>query len=435
MADIDEQILLILTEVAKKLKDEPQADLRELVAALKAVLAESSQLASAASRMNQINLDDAKGFQTVVEGGIAQIGFHYHFDIQTIDKLKAVLYTFITEQKHTPTGIPQNLPRISIAKFVGRHQELKILHQQLQIKDQVIICAIAGMGGVGKTELALQYAHYHWHQGTYLGGICWLQGREIEVGSKIVEFAITQLGLQPPDLQDLRAQVSYCWRCWQEGDVLLVVDDVKDFREVEPYLPPQSSRFKVLITTRLQFSELPNLTLDVLQEEDALDLLQQWIGKEKILEELVSAKKLCQRLGYLPLALQLAGRYVKKQKLSLITMLERLDQKGLRHRSLDQNNNDRTCTLNIKRGVAAAFEVSWDELTKEAKQLGCLLGLFALAPIPWSLVESVNTEQDTEDLEDARVNLEEWHFLQGDQTYHLHQLIREFFQQKLADLE
>ncbi|MCC5599400.1 tetratricopeptide repeat protein [Nostoc favosum] len=428
MADFAEQLELLLTEVAKKLKDEPQANSKQLVAYFKAVLLENSELASAASRMIQINQDNAKSFQTLVEGGIAQVGVHYHVDKDT---LKDVLNTFIQEQKPRLVGIPQNLPRICIQKFVGREKELEILHQKLQEKNQVAICAIAGMGGVGKTELALQYAHYHCQHNTYPGGICWLQGRDVEVGNQIVAFARTQLGLQLPDVIDLENQVSYCWRHWQEGEVLLVLDDVNYFEKVKPYLPPQSSRFKVLITTRLQLVELPQpLTLDVLEEEAALDLLQQCIGKEKILQELANAKKLCQRLGNLPLALQLVGRYVKKQKLSLEKMLERLEGICLRHKSLDKDDNDRTFTLNIKRGVAAAFELSWDELTNEGKQLGYLLSLFALAPIPWFLVESVKTVQDTDDLGDARVNLEDFHFLQGDQTYHLHQLIREFFQEK-----
>ncbi|MBD2254771.1 tetratricopeptide repeat protein [Nostoc parmelioides] len=433
MADFAEQLELLLTEVAKKLKDEPQANSKQLVAYLRAFVSENSQLASAASHMIQINQDNAKSFQTLVEGGTAQVGIHYHVDKDT---LKDVLNTFIQEQKPTPVGIPQNLPLISITKFVGREKELEILHQQLQTKNQVTICAIAGMGGVGKTELALQYAHYHWHQNTYLGGICWLQGRDIKVGTQIVAFARTQLGLQPPDVPDLKYQLSYCWLHWQKGDVLLVLDDVNDWKEVKPYLPPQSSRFKVLITTRLQIAEFTQpLTLDVLEEKAALDLLEHWIGKEKILQELANVKKLCQRLGNLPLALQLVGRYVKKQKLSLEKMLERLELKGLRHKSLDKDDNDPTFTLNIEWGVAAAFELSWDKLTNEAKQLGCLLSLFALAPIPWLLVESVNTWQDTEDLGDARVNLEDFHFLQGDQTYHLHQLIREFFQEKLKKLK
>ena len=159
MAQEAEQLMsLLLTEVAKKLQDEPQADLKQLVAYLKAGLEQNSQMNHAASRMIQINQDDAKSFQTLVEGGTALVGVHYHVDKDT---LKAVLDTFITEQKPTPIGIRQNIPLSSTNKFVGRTRELEHLHQQLQRHDEVAIAAVEGMGGVGKTELAIQYSLRH----------------------------------------------------------------------------------------------------------------------------------------------------------------------------------------------------------------------------------------------------------------------------------
>jgi hypothetical protein len=59
------------------------------------------------------------------------------------------------------------------------------------------------------------------------------------------------------------------------------------------------------------------------------------LEKKRLTQESIKAKELVQRLGYLPLALQLVGRYVKKRKISLTEMLRRLEEKGLGHPSLE----------------------------------------------------------------------------------------------------
>ena len=51
---------------------------------------------------------------------------------------------------------PQNIPRSNVSAFVGREEKLTELHNTLQQNERVVISAVAGMGGVGKTELALQ---------------------------------------------------------------------------------------------------------------------------------------------------------------------------------------------------------------------------------------------------------------------------------------
>ena len=333
-----------------------------------------------------------------------------------------------------PKGIPQNIISSSTDKFVGRERDLENLNQQLQRHNQVVIAAVEGMGGVGKTELAIQYSLLNLQLKTYPGGICWLRSRDQDIGLQIVNFARTDLDLNPPDDLELPDRVRWCWKRWREGNTLIVLDDVKDYSDIKPYLPPQPSQFKVLITTRLKLDLPSSLYLDVLSESDALELLIQLVGSEKVTQEFSTAQELCQRLGYLPLALQLVGRYVKKRRISLSEELRRLEDKGLGHPSMEVPENDPTWTLEIKRGAEAAFELSWDELKKFkfAQELGCLLSLFALAPIPWSLVESVASKQDTEELEDARVELEDLHLLQGETNCNckFHQLIQEFFRDK-----
>ncbi|MGD1874711.1 MAG: tetratricopeptide repeat protein [Mastigocoleus sp.] len=345
------------------------------------------------------------------------------------------------QPKSTPTKY-HNLPRSGVIKFVGRDEELEKLHKLLQKNQQVAInsterrsvTSIAGMGGIGKTELALQYAIAH--RKTYQGGICWLRASE-DVGLQIVQLAQTYFDINPPDSLDLQAQVQYCCQRWGEGEVLLVLDNLTDYDEEIKLLLPCLTRFKVLITTRSHLgTSIKKLSLNVLEPKAALELLQSLIGVERVNTEEFQANKLCEWLGYLPLGLELVGRYLgQKQNLPLAEMLNRLEKKRLNHRALSNTDGDMTAPHN---SALAAFELSWEELKYEDKKLACLLSLFAFAPIPWDLVKQCLPEEDPEDLEDIR----DWVLIKlsllqdkGERTYQLHPLLREFFQIKLEELE
>ncbi len=364
------------------------------------------------------------------EGQDIQIGDRTY--VTWNDEAIQALIEVVQKQLPKQTGIPANLPYSGVVEFVGRDAVMSQLHQMLQQGHRVAVSAIAGMGGVGKTELALQYALKY--QPTYQAGICWLSARGVDVGTQIVQFGRSLLDLNPPEDVELLEQVTFCWRHWQAGEVLLVFDNVTDYAAIKPYLPPSTaSRFKVLITTRLRLGASVNqLELEVLDESAALALLESLVGSERIQTERDCAQQLGAQLGYLPLGLELVGRYLaRKPDLSLAAMQQRLQSKRLAARALRQTDDDMTA----RSGVAAAFELSWETLSENAKSLGYLLSLFAAAPILWSLVELCLADQDPEDLEEVRDSeLLNLHLLQrtNPETYRLHPLIRDFFQTKLA---
>lgn len=422
--------------IADNLQVAPNATVDELVERLKAD-----------SRILQINQENALAFQTLVEeGGTANVGIHLHgFDEEKLDRVLKAFWKSLQ-----PTGIPNNVPRSGVAKFIGREPELELLHRQLQQGSLIAISAVEGMGGVGKTELAIQYTQQY--VSSYKGGICWLFAREFNVGTQVVGFAQAQLNLKIPEGLELPDQVAFCWRNWREGEVLLVLDDVVHYnRDVEPYLPPSAfSRFKVVMTTRLKFGPpIQSLSLDVLSPEQSLELLTVLIGDKRVQAELEMAKTLCQWLEYLPLGIELVGRYLlQRTDLSLATLLFRLQEKAkkrqaIRHDALQRD--EATGTSTARRGAEAAFELSWEELDKNSQHLGKLLSLFAPAPILWRLAESVERkycedfskiqEFDAEELEKARTKLLNLHLLQllqqQKQIYRLHSLIREFLRSKL----
>jgi len=338
----------------------------------------------------------------------------------------------------------ENIPPSGAVHLFGRDRELERLHELLQQQDKLTIAAIVGMGGIGKTELAIQYGWHHL-QGLAdgAGGVCWVDARDGDVGIQLVNFARSLLNLNPPDDWDLPTQLSYCWRNWRSGDWLIVIDDVTDYRQqVKPYLPPESSQFKVLLTTREELGRpVEHLPLYKLQPEAALDLLTSLVGVQRIQQESDIAEQLCQWLDYLPLGLELVGRYLDRDPdLSLKAMLSLLEKKRLRHKSVLEADSMMTARL----GVADAFELSWERLDEDTQFLGCLLSLFASADIPWDLVKQAYSniilpedgEIELDILEEARADLVRFNLLQrtGERSYRLHQLIRKFLGEKREQL-
>ncbi len=333
------------------------------------------------------------------------------------------------------------------------------LHGLLQDGNRVAIAAVSGMGGIGKTELAWQYATFHRESNTYPAGIWWLFVREIDLAPQVLQKAL-RMGIQPPDtLDNLEERLQFCYEEWAKktsGNALLVLDDVIDYRAVQPLLP-RNPRFKVLLTAR-QIVPPPVgcLPLKVLKPEAALNLLRLTAGDlpgnglGRIDAQLEDAEALCQWLDYLPLGIELVGRYLRRKRaLSVAEMLQRLQSQRLEARALQEAEAGMTA----RRGVAAAFELSWAELKPAARTLGCLLSVFALAPIPWELVADCLSDWDEEELEDCRdyelleqslLSLVEDESSDPAQSglvqprYQLHALIREFFAAKLqgrADAE
>ncbi|XWK89272.1 MAG: NB-ARC domain-containing protein [Phormidium sp.] len=265
---------------------------------------------------------------------------------------------------------PENIPPSNSIEFVGRDKQLTELHQLLQKNSQVVIAAINGMGGVGKTELAIQYATQHLLD--YPGGICWVNAQGLLAGLQILRFAEIQFNIVPPDDWELADKLQYCWSKWHPGEVLFIFDDVFDYKQqVKPFLA-KSSRFKVLLTTRFQFdSTLQQLRLDVLKPLAAMRLLKSILGRERLKQEPKIARSLCQFLGYLPLALELVGRYLDLQpNLSLAKLLRRLEKQRLDHAALIAANP----LMRYEFGVEEAINLSWEQYPQLAQSVFTYFG-------------------------------------------------------------
>lgn len=416
--------------LGEKLKTAPTSGLSDLIGYLQGVIEADANLKRALTdKAVQINQGDATGYQVLVEGGQAYIGTHLRVTDPSL--VEAALNTILKAYLSRPVGTPSNLPLSGVVKFVGRKEDLAKVHGALQAASTVAVTSVSGMGGVGKTELALQYAYQHLQENTYPGGLCWINVRAQDVSLGLLEFARTQLGLpEPPDnLETLLERVQWVCRRWQGEPILVVLDDVTDYEAVKPYLDLLDPRFRVLMTTRLKLLALAQrLELEVLTEAASLELLRVSVDDpHRIDSQLADAQRLCEWLGYLPLGLELVGRYLTEDEdISLEEMLDLLLQERLAAEALLETYPEMTASL----GVATAFELSWKELNDEAKKLSGLLSIFALAPIPWNLVEQCIPDWEKRQLRqcrDRQLKKRSLLLRVGQELYQLHQLIREFF--------
>ena len=344
----------------------------------------------------------------------------------------------------------KHIPKLGSKNFVGRQDELASIHQKFDPQNnKVVISSVSGMGGVGKTELAVQYAKRY--ENDYPGGICWLNVRNKNLATEIIQFIQLQMGLEVPqkdpqgNLLTLKEQVTWCWTNWKppSGLVLVILDDVTKIEDFSQLLPT-NKRFRVVITTRLRDidTNVKEIALDVLSPEEALELFTKLVGKTKVNKELAIAQEICEWLGYLPLGIELVGRYIKQKPphFKLAKMLEQLKQQRLHNQAIKNPQQKNLSTA--QRGVLEAFELSWVALDSQTQQLAALIGLFVPEIFLWEWVESItqSLNWDESSVESGMEELYKRHLLQcleqeDEYYYKTHPLIREFLQIKLDELE
>ncbi|WP_271251580.1 tetratricopeptide repeat protein [Pseudanabaena sp. Chao 1811] len=298
--------------------------------------------------------------------------------------------------------------------FVGREADLDKLHRLLQAQSQQVkelpMVLITGMAGMGKSELAWQYAKLHLDD--FTGGVGIVEAAHF--GEEIRDF------MQPRFCEDrdlryertLKAQVAEGWQAWQkfcgaERLALIVIDDVTDYQtQVAPYLPNLPKNlgvrcpFRFVLTSRSQLrNNLTVLEIEELTTDAAVQVLRQWADPDEdddedddqdlqpVIDDPELAASLCDRLGCLPLALILVGSWLSSPDRTLSKAIAALEEHGLASDALKPDRLD--TRQKAKLGLQASLSMSWQNLSPDAQQLGRVLSLFEPITLPWELVEAV----------------------------------------------
>lgn len=267
---------------------------------------------------------------------------------------------------------PAQLP-YTTSDFTGRDQDTADLLRTLRPDgaEAVVISAVGGIGGVGKTALALHAAHRlraYFPDGQLYANLRGVREDPASPESVLAAF-LRALGVLDSAIPEGAEERAALYRSRLAGRrVLLVLDDARDIAQIEPLLPG-SSACAVLVTSRSTLPELPaalRIRLDVLSSADAVALLGRILGEARIAAEPAEAAAMAELCGGLPLALRIAGsRLATRPGWSLAAFL------GL----LEGRRSPFSATAAGEDGVEACFRLSYELLGADEARLFRLLAL------------------------------------------------------------
>jgi tetratricopeptide (TPR) repeat protein len=276
--------------------------------------------------------------------------------------------------------------------FTGRVPELEMMHDDLNSGQPPHVQVIAGMGGIGKTELATEYI-YHYIDEYEI--IWWIRAEHHDrVRDALVKLA-QRLGLREATsdsgrdraitavLETLQSDVQRSW--------LLVYDNAVDLLELQKYLPTSRPGGHIIITSRQlnwpSFIVADGIELLPFTEHEAISFLRGKVpglaardGRSQLTEEedahrSSDARRLAADLGHLPIAIDHAAAYLAETGQSVDEYLSRFAENA--HQLLSQQPGD----SDLPAPISGTWTMSTRLLTPDAEHLFNLCAFFSPEPI------------------------------------------------------
>ena len=278
-----------------------------------------------------------------------------------------------------PLPEPHRMPLIQNRLFVGREQNLLEIANALKHGQTTVIAAATGIGGIGKTQLASEFVHRY---GQYFaGGIFWLSFADTNTIPNEIADCGGKGAMNLPYFANLKLtqQTEQVMREWSRPiPRLLIFDNCEETDVLDKYLP-RTGGCRVLVTSRRANwqADLGMQTLSIVEfsVDEGIELLRKF--RPDLSSDNVYLIEIVKDLGGLPLAIHLAGSYLKVFKDDLRPeeyLAELRSQNSLEHESL-QGADVTVSPTKHELHVGRTFALSYDRLNPDNNIDNCALTL------------------------------------------------------------
>ena len=314
-----------------------------------------------------------------------------------------------------------NLPQRNLT-FSGRQPALKTLNVLLkQHKFGIITQAITGLGGVGKTQLATEFAYQSAEKGDYQA-VVWITAEDPNTMKNAYQEVARclQLDVKELELSDMQTLVhNKLTELYHNDNVLFILDNVTDYAQISDYLEKAHKQLSphltlhTLITSRSQYWQQEPLMLDVFTQEEAYDFIHTHLSKEKPKNINLLAKK----LHYFPLALSQAVMYIK-QHTNIDDYLKLYAKKQKLY--LDQFPNNSNV---YNKTLWSTWNVAINKLSSTACELLFVSAYFEPDNVYFTLFNYMPREKRLNAIEELRKY--SFIILVNDKSFKIHRLLQE----------
>ena len=321
-----------------------------------------------------------------------------------------------------PPAVPAQLPA-DTADFTGRENLTRVLAARIATTagQSVAVCALSGLGGVGKTALAIHLAHFVREE--FSDGQLYvdLRGGDPEPAdpAPVLAAFLRGLGISEGETAPGLEERAAAYRSALAGRrVLIVLDNARDAAQVRPLLPGAPG-CAVIVTSRPKLTGLAGATfadLGVLDPGEAMNMFTRIVGEERLGMEHTAAIEVVTLCGYLPLAVRIAAaRLASRPQWRIGSLAARLSDERRRLGELAVGDL----------AVRAAFELGYHQLSPAQADVFRRLSLLDSADVSVAAAAAL-LGQDEADNEETLESLVDAAMLESASPgrYRYHDLLR-----------